>query len=248
MKKRLSDFSEKHHFLYGLLKNVCLIILGWAVCYYLPSRPIESSNAPQKELSCILNYSRSMVSTSISDSKLQILYDGQAVDDPYIYDFTIRNSGNTVITNEDFKENFVIELRGCGKILSAQIRDASNKSVIDEVLSKASVEGEKSIMTDFFLNPQESFSVTIITDHRADGITYHSRIAGISDLTLKNTPKENHDRIIKGMGLFVAISIVAVVALIATAYIDDKRIKKKIQEEIKRYQKEDSSKEVSKSC
>ena len=50
------------------------------------------------------------------------------------------------------------------------------------------------------------------------------------------------------MGLFVAISIVAVVALIATAYIDDKRFKKKIQEEIKRYQKEDSSKEVSKSC
>jgi len=61
------------------------------------------------------------------------------------------------------------------------------------VLSNAKVEGTILSIADFYLNTDESFEIYLIVDGKPDTISYHSRISGISRLTLRNAPKERHD-------------------------------------------------------
>lgn len=249
--KKIIAFLKKNITASLIVGGIVCGLIGYAISYVLPSKAVVASNIPQKEITCTLNYSQWLVKRLSIDQKLQIMYDGVEVDNPYLYDITVQNSGEYEISNEDFKENFVIQFRGCGKVLSARIHSSSNKSVNDEVLSNATIDGENVSFSDFFLNPDESFSVTVITDHSAEGITYHSRISGMASdsVVLKNTQKETHDRASHlMMALMGFVLLLSSAALIYTAY-SQKRDKQKFQEEIEKYfVKDQNESEVSKSC
>ena len=201
------------------------VFVGWALSWFLPSKPVSVGSMPPKELTCTLNYSHRLIKRGTTDQKLQILYDGQIVDDPRIFDITITNTGDFVITNDDFKEKFLIEFCGCNKILSAQVNNTSNHYVADELLTNATIENENLVFTDFMLNPNETFSINIITDKAPERVIYHSRISGISELTLRNTPKEKHL-----LTLWIGFSVIAMafVSLIVL-FIIERRSRKKYQ-------------------
>lgn len=224
IKNRFEDYVRKH-LLFSVLFSA---FIGWALSWVLPAKPVSVRDLPQKELTCTLNYSTHLIKKQTTDSKLQILYDGQAVTDPYMVDITITNTGNYAISNEDFKDDFVVEFQGCDKILSVQVSNPSNHYILDDVLSSATTEESRLVFADFLLNPNETFSINAITDKAPDAVIYHSRISGVSELTIRNTPKEKHKYALwSDIAVIVAISILFFVLLIT-----ERRERKKYQRKI----------------
>lgn len=227
------------------MRPIPLLLLGailgafasWGWGWIFPSKPVIASNIPQKEITCTLNYSQWMVRRLSKDQKLQIMYDGAEVENPYLYDITVHNSGTIEISNEDFKDSFVIAFRGCGKVLSAQVHSSSNQAVNNEILSNATIEGENVVFSDFFLNPNETFSITVITDQCAEGITYRSRISGMSseNMVLKNTQKEEHDKSYRNMIIMLCLEIVFVLGIAIYMFCFELREKKELRYELEKY-------------
>lgn len=75
--------------------------------------------------------------------------------------------------------------------------------VWEEVLSKSEFDGNILTISDFFLNPNESFTMYIITDGQPDIIRYGSRIADVDGLIIRNTRQEKIDQLRqKGLWIF----------------------------------------------
>lgn len=203
--------------------TILSFIIGWLLSFIFPAKPVIASNIPKKELTCILNYSQHIIKKTVSDNRLQILYDGKQAEDPCIYNISIENSGSIEVDNSDFKTDFVIEFRNCGKILSAEVSKSSSIYAAKEVLSNAKILGEDLVISDFFLNPGESFTISVITDRKAEGINYKSRISGISKLTLRNTPKEKRGYFSSVMMFIFAIVIIVVILLIILSIRERKK-------------------------
>lgn len=233
-KTTITEVLQRHVIFSMVVAGLIGFFINWLLGWIIPSKPTVASNAPKKELTCILNYSNHLVKKATSSSKLQILYDGQATEDPVLYDITIENSGNQEIENEDFKENFVIAFDGCGRILNAQVRESTNHFISEEVLSNAEVDGENLIFSDFFLNPDESFSVIVITDKRAEKVTYGSRISGVSNLTLRNAPKERLNTL-NTYKLIITLVVGICLIYVAIMVIWIRRSEKKSQRELEKY-------------
>lgn len=193
MRTKIRDFLKKYLGLTIIISALLGAIFSWAVTWILPSRDVTVSNIPQKELTCTLDYFYPMISRKSSDTNLQLLYDGKPVNSPYAYGITITNTGAYAVSNEDFKDAFSIDFSGSSQLVYAQVVKSSNGTIKEEVLSNTKMEGTILSITDFYLNTDESFGVYLIVDGKPDTISYHSRISGISKLTLRNTPKERQD-------------------------------------------------------
>ena len=225
------NFAKVHPFWASFVNLLLGALLGWGLSWILPTKPVIASNIPQKELTCTTNYSHNLVHKYLSDDKLQVTYAGHIATDPHFYDISIRNSGNLEIDNADFKEPFVIEFCGSGAILSAQVTKSSNNAVASSVLSTGKVEGENLIFEDFFLNPGEEFSIIVITDQNCELINYHSRISGISNISLRNTPREKHNLVVRVGFIFLSIVLLAVIVM----FISEVRFNKIMRRERDQY-------------
>ncbi len=222
-----------HPLIFASITLVLGAILGWLVTWVLPSPPVIASNMPQKELTCTLNYSQELIQKRTTDNKLQITYDGKEADDPYLFNISIQNTGSLAISNDDFKKDFVVEFHDCEGILNAQISKSSSQYVTEEILSNAIIDGENIIISDFFINPGESFTISVITNKAPSGINYNARISDISSLVLRNTPREKRESLHNTMITFLIIVIVAFAAFAVVETISYKRFKKRLESELK---------------
>ena len=212
MKTKIRNFLKKYLGLTIIVSALLGAIFSWAVTWILPSRDVNASNIPQKELTCTLDYSYPMIIRKSSDSNLQLLYGGKPVNFPYAYGITIKNTRAYAVSNEDFKDAFSIDFSGSNQLVYAQVVKSSNGTIKEEVLSNATIEGTVLSIADFYLNTDESFGVYLITDGKPDTISYHSRISGISKLVLRNAPKEKRDNSLRSM-LSVAGTVIFILAV-----------------------------------
>lgn len=213
MKKRIDKFVEllRKHIIFSMIVSGILgAIISWLFGWVLPTKPVEVGNLPQKELTCTLNFSQNLINKRTNDDKFQILYDGEEVESPYIYNITIKNTGSYEISNEDFKDSFVTRFEDCGKIVSAEVISSTNKEVYDEVLSNAKFENDEIIFRDFFLNPNEEFTFSVITYSKAKSIVYDYRIAGVSNIVIRSTQQEKVNNVIS---IIIAVFVVVVIFL-----------------------------------
>lgn len=237
MKVRIHAIWEKYKKRIGifLLGAIVSWFIAWGFGWIMPSSPVSVTGFPQKELSCIFNYSYSMITKRTSDSHFQILYDGNAVEDPIFHSITISNTGNYAINNDDFKDCFSISFLGCKRIVNVKITGASNQQLLNEVLEKSSFDGISITFADFFLNPGEQFTVNIITDNKPETIRYNARISDISNLTLRNTPKEKIiERRSVVLGIACLIFFILAVFFVWTR-IYDKKINKQMKQLFAQY-------------
>lgn len=235
MKTKIRYFLKKYLGLTIIVSAILGAIFSWAVTWILPSRDVNASNIPQKKLTCTLDYSYPMIIKKSSDSNLQLLYGGEPVSSPYVYGITITNTGAYAVSNEDFKEAFSIDFSGSSQLVYAQVVKSSNGTIKEEVLSNATIEGTVLNIADFYLNTDESFGVYLIADGKPDTISYHSRISGISRLTLRNSPKEKHDDQIKTAIFLSLIPILFAVGSIIWASVSWQKWRRKEQEFIQKY-------------
>lgn len=243
MKTKIRNFLKKYLGLTIIVSALLGAIFSWAVTWILPSRDVNASNIPQKELTCTLDYSYPMIIRKSSDSNLQLLYGGKPVNFPYAYGITITNTGAYAVSNEDFKDAFSIDFFGSSQLVYAQVVKSSNGTITEEVLSNAKIEGTILSISNFYLNTDESFGVYLIADGRPDNIIYHSRISGISRLILRNTPKEKHDNHTKIGILGLVIVAIVFAVFIVCEIIWSRKWKKREQELIQKYMEEQQKNE-----
>ncbi len=222
---------KNHWFISILVSGLIGAILSWGISWILPSRSVKVENLPRKELTCTLDFYYQMITKRVADTELQVFYGDQEVDAPYIYSISIENTGEYSISNEDFKAPFSINFLGSNRIVQARVSKSSNQSLTNEVLTNAKFQGTTLTIEDFFLNVNESFTVYIISDGKPDTIVYSARIADVSEVILKNTPKENRDTKLQNMLYIVAIGVGFSIMTIISMIILDKRAKKKFEEQ-----------------
>ena len=243
MRKMLNRINAAANKYGGLLAVVGLALAIGSIIFavYISKQSVVASNIPTKELSCILNYGQQLINKNTDDTDFKILYKNVEVVDPYIFSITIQNTGDYAITNDDFKSEFSIDFSGDAQIISANVYKSTNSVITDKVVNNGRFEGSKFYISDFFLNPNESFTIHIMTDGNPNSIAYSSRIQDVSNLTIRNTKSERIDefknqRNIFFMGIFSFV-IIAVIA-VAVGSIHDKRIMKRL---LKEYQEESSN-------
>ena len=210
-------------------------IIGWGFNWILPTKSIEANNIPQKELTCVLNYSQQLYKKTVNDEKFKILYDGKEVEEPYLYSITIINSGDYPITNEDFKKTFSVHFNGCKEIIKATVTETTNKDIFDEVLDKATLNGTELVFENYFLNPQESFSFIVITNGKPEQINYDYRIEGITDLKLINTTTERINELKKFRTVlpivicsFLAVMLIGLIVFLIVMKKKDKQFEQEL--------------------
>ena len=239
--RKIYDFLKKYMGLTIIVSALMGAVFSWAVTWILPSRDVTANNIPQKELTCTLDYFYPMITRRSSDNRLQFLYDGATVNAPYVYGITVTNTGAYAVTNEDFKDTFSIDFSGSNQLVYAQVVKSSNGTITEEVLSNAKIEGTVLNIADFYLNTDESFGIYLIIDGKPDNIIYHSRISGISELILRNTPKERRDDHLHRMLLIGCVGILVIVILLICTFVQSKRMSKKFEKMLQAIREEESS-------
>lgn len=203
MKQKIKSLVKEYLGPKVIIAAIVGALFSWGILWVLPSNKVDVRNLPQKELTCTLDVSYQMMIRKSSDNRFQIMYDGKEVKNPYAYNITILNSGKYSISNDDFKQPFTIDFIGCNGIINAQIVGSTNAMVWEEVLSKSEFDGNILTISDFFLNPNESFTMYIIADGQPDIIRYGSRIADVDGLIIRNTRQEKIDQLRqKGLWIF----------------------------------------------
>lgn len=230
MKQKIKSLVKEYLGLKAIIAAIIGALFSWGILWVLPSNEVDVRNLPQKELTCTLDVSYQMMIRKSSDNRFQIMYDGKEVKNPYAYNITILNSGKYSISNEDFKQPFTIDFTGCNGIINAQIVGSTNAMVWEEVLSKAEFDGNILTISDFFLNPDESFTMYIITDGQPDIIRYGSRIADVEGLIIRNTRQEKIDQW-RQKGFWIAGTIIGIViCVVAVLLIWEIRSRKRMKE------------------
>lgn len=229
MKQKIKSLVKEYLGPKVIIAAIVGALFSWGILWVLPSNKVDVGNFPQKELTCTLDISYQMIIRKSSDNRFQIMFDGKEVKNPYVYNITILNSGKYSISNEDFKQPFTIDFIGCNGIINVQIVGSTNAMVWEEVLSKVEFDGNMLTISDFFLNPNESFTMYIITDGQPDIIRYGSRIADVDNLVIRNTRQEIIDQWRqKGFWIFgtiMGIAICVVIVLIIWDIRSRKRMK-----------------------
>ena len=243
MRTKIRNFLKKYLGLTIIVSAMVGAIFSWAVTWILPSPVVTVSNIPQKELTCTLDYFYPMITRKSSDNRLQLLYDGEPVNAPYVYGITVANTGAYAVTNEDFKDAFAVNFYGSSQLVYGQVVKSSNGAITEEVSSNARIDGTVLSVTDFYLNTDESFEIYLIVDGKPDTITYHSRISGISELILRNEPKEKRDIYLHRMMLFVCAGILVIAIFSVYTYIQGKKLEKKYAQIFYDMSEEDSMEE-----
>ncbi|MBE6809319.1 MAG: hypothetical protein E7524_07610 [Ruminococcaceae bacterium] len=228
--KKIGNWLKNHFIISCIVSGFIGAIIAWGLNWILISPPVKVGNLPQKELTCTLNYSQKLITKNTKDDGFKIMYHDKEVMDPYIFSITISNTGDYAIENEDFKKEFSIDFTGSEGIIKASVIEARNKEIWDEILENSSINGSELVFSDFFLNPGESFTLSIITNKNPSGIKYNSRIEGVPNLTLVNTRADRIEELRNNRTIFIAIMISVVsmvtVGIVIFLIVDAKRYKK----------------------
>lgn len=228
--KKIGNWLKNHFIISCIVSGFIGAIIAWGLNWILISPPVKVGNLPQKELTCTLNYSQKLITKNTKDDSFKIMYNDKEVTDPYIFSITISNTGDYAIKNEDFKKEFSIDFTGSEEIIKASIIEARNKDVWDEILGNSIINGSELVFSDFFLNPGESFTMSIITNQNPSGIKYNSRIEGLPNLTLVNTRADKIEELKNNRTIFITviISVVSIVTvgLVIFSIVETKRYKK----------------------
>lgn len=227
--KRINAISQKYG---GILTIIGLALSIGAIIFsvYVSKQAVEANNIPRKELTCILNYSEKLITRNTSDNSFKIFYKETEISEPYIFSITVQNTGDYAIANDDFRSDFSIDLLDCNRIINASVIESTNQSVFEEILTNSAIDNTRLSITNFFLNPGESFTVHIISDGKPSSIRYSARIEDIPNLTIRNLTSEKIERLEQRRNNFFTIilvfALIAVCALTIWSFVEKKRFEK----------------------
>ena len=215
--KRLKQWCRDHIGSSLLATALLGWFVSWGMSWIIPSPNVVVDNFPQKELTCTLNSGFPLALQVTEDEDFQILFQGKEVEEPWIYNITIENTGEQPILNEDFAKPLTIDFEESTSVIKATIIGASNGDLWNEFREKASIDGAVLSIENILLNQGDSITFNVFTEGRAGNINYDQRTVGLSQLILRNVTKERNEQLesLKKGAIIVAIVLtVIMVALI----------------------------------
>jgi hypothetical protein len=114
---------------------------------------------------------------------LQVLLNGQKLDDPYLSLLELVNDGNKPVGSADFDSPIELLAGGQVSIKSAQV----NGSSPPDITAKISVAEGKAAIAPFLSNPSDSVFFTVITAGGEPAFSVRARISGIKQVGLTDT-------------------------------------------------------------
>ena len=190
LKEKMQTNGIFYIFINAMISALVSITVSWIFAWFLPSKDITVSNVPHKKLTCTWHYCQPLIIKNTNDNRLKITYDNKEIQDPYIYSITIENTGNQAILNEEFVKEFYINFEESSNILSANISTSSNQYIFDDLKKKSYIKDNNLIIPDFFLNPEDYFTVQIITDKQSKKLHYGYLIENLTDVEFINPPPQ----------------------------------------------------------
>lgn len=137
---------------------------------------------------------------------LQIFIDGNQIKDPVFSTLEITNNGSKPIVTSDFESDIYLKLKNSSKIIRAKV---TKVDPADLEITLKSDENSASIKP-LLLNPNDKFTISILTSGEIPEFSPQSRIAGISSIKFNNQLPENRNWkniIINGVFGFMGVVI-----------------------------------------
>lgn len=212
--------------------------IGWSLSWIVPSPAVLVKNFPEKELTCTLNAGLPLFSQALNDDHFQILFEGDEIKEPWIYNITIANTGEEPILVEDYIEPFTINFENITRLVKASVIESSNQSLSNEFLQKASIEGTILKIKSLFLNPGDALTINVITEGKAGVIQYGHRTAGVPHINIRNLPEEKLNQInsVNRMALIgVAVLLIIIIVIIFYLILSFKKTNKVYRELEQKY-------------
>ena len=131
----------------------------------------------RKRLSYVVHTLAELV--SVRDSareRVQILFDGKPVVNPYLCLLTIHNSGNVEIPPSDFEKSPTISFGDRAVVLDSEV----TASLPDDLDPKLSQETNRIVVSKLLLNPGERFTVKALVSRpdEAPALSFSARVKG----------------------------------------------------------------------
>lgn len=139
-------------------------------------------------------------------SGLKIFIDKKEIENPSLTILTIRNNGSIPIRSSDFESDIAILLEEDTQLIRATVI----KTHPEDLKVSVKVEKSNAYISPLLLNPEESLTLSLVSEGLPGSISTKSRIAGISNIEI-DEPKNSHAiSYIKLLSAFVvAIPLVA---------------------------------------
>ena len=213
--KQLGALCRKHIVSSLILSTAFGWFMNWGLSWVVPSPSVEVNNFPQKELTCTLNSGFPLFQWVAEDDDFEIFYKGEVVKEPWIFNITIKNTGDQPILNQDFVKPLTIDFQKADEIIKASIIESSNEDLWNEFLKNTSIQDTSLNIHDLFLNPGEECTINVITEGKPSNIRYSQRTVGMTHLTIKNSPQEKQERLYTMGHIVVGVTVLSLLFIVA---------------------------------
>jgi len=110
--------------------------------------------------------------------RVEILFDGNHVEDMSLLTSKVRNIGNIAVKREDYAEPLIFEFEG-RKVVSADIIDMKPSDLIDpkDLKTFLTIEPDSIRLANFLLNPKDEITIKVLLTGNGNYVQARARIA-----------------------------------------------------------------------
>jgi hypothetical protein len=112
--------------------------------------------------------------------KLQILYEGNAVENVHLLLIRLANTGNQPIVPQDYERLITIHVGRNARLLSAEIYESEPR----DLGATLSIEGSALQISPVLMNSGDSMTIKILASNPASELEFDSRIVGVKEIGL----------------------------------------------------------------
>lgn len=170
----------------------------------------------------------------VADTRIKVFFEDKQVSNISLMTFKFTNTGNQAIDNSDFKKPLLIKTKDKANILAVNFFEATTTDLAIELSKKLKVDGlGNAYLKDVFLNPKDSFSVSLIISDLGDKpLEFDYRIKDISRLHDLN--KEQYKNKLFIPILLLLFNLIMMVIIVIITVKERKKLKKLHSELIKK--------------
>lgn len=142
---------------------------------------------------------------------LQILFNGTPVQDVYLLQIRISNSGNVPVIASDYASHLGVRFAGCARLLTAEVSE-TNPLDLRGHINISTLESKSVAFSPVLLNSGDFFVIKMLVSQleRSNGFAIEGRIAGVSEIYMV---RERQTRPLVLMLLGMAITIIGIIQL-----------------------------------
>jgi hypothetical protein len=147
--------------------------------------------------------------------KLEIIYDGQSIENAWLFVVRISNKGQQPIDDKDYKGNIKFQFADDAEVLSATLIASYPDDLELEMIDKA--KKNELLIKPFLMNKQDYAEIKILVCSESDEVECLARAVGIKSIKREREEQEFEDRYAFRIFLTIMLLVSASLVLINIA-------------------------------